>query len=121
MSGSRKITRKTLALLTARSKGICEDCKRAPASTAHAILPTSLGGSHEISNVKHLCRPCHEKYHPFMRYPPGRRAGVPFFKTPLGNYYRGNRHDKPKAKYLEAHPQRTAKDCFIAFLEKTGL
>ena len=53
--GPVKPTRATLALLFARSGGVCEFCGRQPATEVHHRKFRSRGGGHNIENLLHLC------------------------------------------------------------------
>jgi 5-methylcytosine-specific restriction protein A len=51
----------------AREHPLCERCEKngrlTPAEEVHHILPISLGGTHEKSNLMSLCKSCHNKIH----------------------------------------------------------
>jgi HNH endonuclease domain protein len=44
---------------------LCEDCLKAghttPALEVHHVVPLSHGGSHDVSNLRALCKPCHSR------------------------------------------------------------
>ena len=44
---------------------LCEDCLKAghttPAVEVHHVVPLSHGGSHDVSNLRALCKPCHSR------------------------------------------------------------
>lgn len=44
---------------------LCEDClaqgKTTPVQEVHHILPLEHGGSHDFSNLRSLCKPCHSR------------------------------------------------------------
>lgn len=79
---------------------LCEICGLRPGQVEHHILPRALGGSEKNSNKQLICRECHSKIHPYLRYPKGKRAGIPFFKNELATYYGKDDHVCKKAKHL---------------------
>ena len=44
---------------------LCEDCLEAgrttPAAEVHHVVPLGHGGSHDASNLRALCKPCHSR------------------------------------------------------------
>lgn len=44
---------------------LCEDCQQqgrsTPAAEVHHILPLGHGGSHDETNLRALCKPCHSR------------------------------------------------------------
>ncbi|QOQ39385.1 HNH endonuclease [Trueperella pecoris] len=44
---------------------LCEDCLDAgrftPAAEVHHILPLAHGGTHDLANLRSLCKPCHSR------------------------------------------------------------
>lgn len=44
---------------------LCEDCqaqgKITPVAEVHHVLPLEHGGSHDFSNLRSLCKPCHSR------------------------------------------------------------
>lgn len=42
-----------------RSKGVCERCFRAPAEQVHHLNYRRVGRE-ELSDLQHVCKPCHE-------------------------------------------------------------
>lgn len=44
---------------------LCEDCldagRTTPAVEVHHVVPLSHGGSHDASNLRALCKPCHSR------------------------------------------------------------
>lgn len=44
---------------------LCEDCEAegrlTPVQEVHHILPLSRGGTHDASNLRSLCKPCHSR------------------------------------------------------------
>lgn len=49
-------------LVKLQGKG-CQNCKSKDNLQVHHKIPVSFGGSNEISNLKILCKNCHEKIH----------------------------------------------------------
>jgi 5-methylcytosine-specific restriction protein A len=51
----------------AREHPLCEMCEKNgrlnPAEEVHHIVPISLGGTHDKSNLMSLCKSCHNKIH----------------------------------------------------------
>ena len=45
----------------------CANCQSTENLHVHHIVPLSVGGSNELSNLKTLCKACHTKLHPHMR------------------------------------------------------
>lgn len=45
----------------------CANCRSTENLHVHHIVPLSVGGSNELSNLKTLCKACHTKLHPHMR------------------------------------------------------
>ena len=45
----------------------CANCQSTENLHVHHIVPLSLGGSNELSNLKTLCKNCHTRLHPHMR------------------------------------------------------
>ena len=45
----------------------CANCRSTENLHVHHIVPLSLGGSNELSNLKTLCKGCHTRLHPHMR------------------------------------------------------
>ena len=46
---------------------LCEDClerqRYVPAAEVHHVIPLSQGGLSDVSNLRALCRSCHQKRH----------------------------------------------------------
>lgn len=44
---------------------LCEDCledgRTTPAAEVHHVVPLGHGGSHDASNLRALCKPCHSR------------------------------------------------------------
>lgn len=45
----------------------CGNCGRGDHLHVHHIVPLSVGGSNQISNLRTLCEDCHKRLHPHMR------------------------------------------------------
>lgn len=46
----------------------CANCRRRGVELhAHHIVPLSMGGTNNLTNLKTLCKDCHEKLHPHMK------------------------------------------------------
>jgi hypothetical protein len=57
---------KTIIRLLHLSGGKCEKCESSDNIHAHHIIPMSVGGKDELSNVVLLCANCHHKVHSVM-------------------------------------------------------
>lgn len=44
----------------------CGNCGGSKDLNVHHIVPKGRGGTHNLSNLKTLCKDCHKKVHPFM-------------------------------------------------------
>lgn len=100
---------------------LCEQCKLRPVQVEHHILPRALGGSNKKSNRQWLCRECHAQIHPFMRYPKGKRAGIPFFKDVLATYFGKDRTIHEKSKHLAQIAKSRAQNSIRQIHRKTGI
>lgn len=51
-----------------RDDFVCQDCgeTRLRFLQVHHIIWRSAGGTHDLDNLKTICRVCHTKYHPWM-------------------------------------------------------
>ena len=56
-----------------------------------------------------------------MRYPKGKRAGVPFFTNALGTYYGKDNHVRKKSQHLAKIIKDRAQNSFNAFLKKNRI
>jgi 5-methylcytosine-specific restriction endonuclease McrA len=52
----------------ARDDYECGNCGGTGEMHVHHIVPLSKGGTNQLSNMKTLCKECHERIHPHMKY-----------------------------------------------------
>jgi hypothetical protein len=91
--------------LYARSKWICEKCHRARADTVHHILPVSLAGSNELSNLLHVCDVCHTQIHPWLNVNGLRRVCNIIREDDICTVYSGVRKEQHNVIILENYNQ----------------
>ena len=61
--GSTRRWRLLRAFCLRRDGGRCQRCGRPEGLEAHHVIPRTAGGLDAPSNVRMLCRPCHDGLH----------------------------------------------------------
>jgi hypothetical protein len=101
-----------------RSKGICEQCHQARATTIHHISGVSFEGSNLLSNLLHVCNACHSKIHPWLNVNGLRRVCTPIRADVLCTIYASMRKEKRNVTLLETYSSLDIRNAITEIKER---